>query len=70
MRWVGGPLDGCVDEIARPTSVWIGPDISEPKRMVVIYLWYSVDEYRYSQDATDWANEQIRIKEEGPPTVT
>lgn len=62
MKWVGGPLDGCADEIPRPTSVWMGPDISEPKTKVVVYLWFSPGEYRYNQDATDWANEQIQAR--------
>lgn len=62
MRWVGGPLDGCVDEISRPTSVWIGPDVTEPNTKVVVYLWFSPDEYRFNDDATKWANDQIQSR--------
>jgi hypothetical protein len=62
MRWVGGPLDGCAEDIPRPTSVWIGPDVTAPKTKVVVYVFFSRGEYRFNEEATKWANDRLQAR--------
>lgn len=57
VRWVGGPLDGCVDNVERPSALWIGPDPMEPVSKGIVYkLEISREVYTYSQSMTDRLN--------------
>lgn len=70
VRWQGGPLDGCVDNVEHPSAIWYGPDIEQPKERVIVYVlradvtsgelsesnWH----YQYRQDLTDRANEHFQ----------
>jgi hypothetical protein len=60
MRWEGGPLDGCSEDLTRPPSVWIGPDVTEPKEKVVVYLFFSAGKFVFSKEATEFANARIQ----------
>lgn len=60
VEWVGGALDGCVDDIERPTNVWIGPDPVAPTSRVIVYGLHTASEsrviYRFDQKLTERAN--------------
>lgn len=60
LRWVGGPLDGCVDEQERPTTLWLGPDPTAPHAKAIAYVLHSDGEYRFSQELSEKANGLIR----------
>lgn len=60
VMWIGGPLDGCVDDIERPTLTWITPDLDEPETKCVVYVLMSDNTYRFRQDLTNKANDHLR----------
>lgn len=59
LRWIGGPLDGCVDEQERPTTLWLGPDPAEPQSKAIAYVLKSGGVYEFSPELSERANELI-----------
>lgn len=63
VTWIGGQLDGCVDEIERPSATWIGPDVGDPENKVIVYVLKTKHgkandcDYHFDQRLTDHANE-------------
>lgn len=60
LRWIGGPLDGCVDEQELTPTIWLGPDPSEPMDKAIAYVLQSEGRYVFSQQLSEKANELIR----------
>lgn len=60
VMFVGGPLDGAVDE--QGEAVRIFPDPLDPQNRAIVYTLWSVPvlEYRFDQSLTDKANLKIQ----------
>lgn len=61
VRWQGGPLDGCEDDLPEPRLVWISPDVTDPEMKVVVYRMYG-GIYFYEWEATEQANDRIQAR--------
>lgn len=65
VEWKGGPLDGCVKDIDRPTLTYIAPDTAEPETKVLVYVLMSVkgkpheNTYDFRADLTEKANAHL-----------
>lgn len=58
VKWVRGPLDGCVDDQDHPTAIWLGPDPADPKSKAIAYVLRG-DKYEFSQELSEKASSLI-----------
>lgn len=59
LNWVGGPLDGCEDEMERPSNLWVGPDPAEPYTKGIVYVLLSTGTYEFSPKLTNELNQRL-----------
>lgn len=62
VRWLNGPLDGCEDDVERPSQLWVGPDPSDPYTKGIVYALRSDGVYRFAQGLTDELNRRLALK--------